>query len=78
MGTQTQSCVRIPMYCFNATGDRLLRTTGVARRIGKTPRMVRYLAEAGLIAGLKHGKLWFFRESDVIRYVRARETEYVQ
>jgi len=66
------------MSCFDAAGDRLLRTTGVARRIGKTTRMVRYLAEDGLISGFKLGKLWFFKESDVVRYIRAREAAYVQ
>ncbi len=77
MGTQSQSCACTPMSCFNADGDRLLRTTGVAHRLDRTARMVRYLAETGLIPGFKRGKLWFFRESDVIRYVREREAEYV-
>jgi hypothetical protein len=65
MGTTIQCFSAPSLECYGEAGQRLLRTTAVARRIGRTPRMVRYLAEEGLVAGFKRGKLWFFRETDV-------------
>jgi|GEM_PF-7054482 hypothetical protein len=59
--------------CFTESGDRLLCASAVARRIGRTPRMIRYLAERKQIPALKRGKLWFFRQTDVDRYCRSRE-----
>jgi hypothetical protein len=40
--------------------------------------MIRYLAETKLLQGFKHGKLWFFKESEVTRYLLTREAGYVQ
>ncbi len=77
MGTQTQFCIPASPRCFSASGERLLRTSAVAHRICRTPRMVRYLAEAGLLLGFKRGKLWFFREAEVLAFVQAREGTYV-
>lgn len=76
MATQTQ--VHFSAQCCFSNGERLLRTTAVARRISRTPRMVRYLAEARLLIGFKRGKLWFFREADVLAFLEFRESAYVQ
>jgi len=78
MGTQTQFYISTTPPCFGEAGERLLRTTAAARRLGRTPRMIRYLAETNLLPGLKHGKLWFFKESDVTKYLLTREAGYVQ
>lgn len=78
MGTQTQFYISVNMPCFGEAGERLLRTTAAARRLGRTPRMVRYLAETNILPGLKHGKLWFFKETDVTRYLLAREGTYAR
>jgi hypothetical protein len=78
METQTQFDISGNPPCFGEAGERLLRTTAVARRLGRTPRMIRYLAEANLLPGFKHGKLWFFREMDVAKYLLIREGGYVQ
>jgi len=48
--------------------DRSLRANNVARRLGVTDRDVRYLAATGKLRGFKIGKLWFFLETDVIKY----------
>jgi hypothetical protein len=40
--------------------------------------MVRYLAEARLLIGFKRGKLWFFKEADVLAFIVARDGAYVQ
>jgi helix-turn-helix protein len=77
MGTQPQFFVAAPPRCFSAAGERLLRASAVARRIHRTQRMVRYLAEAGLLPGFKCGKLWLFREADVLAFVMARDGAYV-
>lgn len=79
MGTQAQSTICASKICFTSSGDRLLCASAVARRIGKTPRMVRYLAKSGVLPGFKRGKLWFFREADVLMYTREQEAaNYVQ
>jgi hypothetical protein len=78
MGVQSQSVACDSRSCFTDSGERLMCASAVARRIGRTPRMVRYLAGTGVIGGLKQGKLWFFREKDVIQYIRVRGGSYVQ
>jgi hypothetical protein len=77
METQIQVHWCEPHSCLSGR-DRLLRATAVARRIGRTPRMVRYLAEARLLIGFKRGKLWFFKEADVLAFIVARDGAYVQ
>lgn len=75
MKTQ-EHCLQERQSVFSATGERLLRSTSVAHRIQRTPRMVRYLAERCLIKGFKRGKLWLFNQGEVERYCRSRERNY--
>lgn len=78
MATQTVNCVSASSCCFNETGDRLLRTSAVAKRLHRTMRAVRYIAERKQIPAIKRGKLWFFKESDVDEYRQYLELRYVQ
>ncbi|MGO9169783.1 MAG: helix-turn-helix domain-containing protein [Candidatus Sulfotelmatobacter sp.] len=56
---------------FTESGERLLRTSAVARRLGVTRRMVGYLAQKGRIATVRRGGLLFFKLSDVEAYQRS-------
>jgi excisionase family DNA binding protein len=58
---------------FTESGERLLRTSTVAEMIGRTPRMVRYLAAQGRIPAFKKGKLWFFKRCDIEHYLHTPE-----
>jgi hypothetical protein len=56
---------------FAESGERLLRTSAVAIRIGRTPRMVRYLVQRARLVSLRKGKLLLFKLSDVEEYCRS-------
>jgi hypothetical protein len=73
MGIQAQPTISVSQTCFTANGSRLVCASAVARSIGKTARMVRYLATSGVLPGFKRGKLWFFQVDDVSRYLREME-----
>jgi hypothetical protein len=57
---------------FTESGERLLPSSAVAHRIGRTARMVRYLIEGGQLLGVRRGKLLFCSDSEVERYKRER------
>ena len=78
MATQSIGCLSVSSCCFNEAGERLLRTWAVAKRLHRTTRAVRYMAERKQIPAIKHGKLWYFRESDVVEYGRYLELRHVQ
>jgi excisionase family DNA binding protein len=49
--------------------DKLLRVAHVAKRLGVSPRTVRYWAEVGELKGFKIGhREWRFREQDIVEY----------
>jgi hypothetical protein len=56
----------------------LLRANNVARRLGLSCRMVRYLAQTGQLRAFKVGmKIWWFVANDVESYKRLRDARYV-
>jgi hypothetical protein len=55
---------------FDSTGGRLLTAYAAAKRIQRTPRMVRYLIARGELASVRIGKLLFCLKADVERYCR--------
>ncbi len=57
---------------FSQLGERILPASAVARRIGKTPRMVRYLIARNQLLAIRRGKLLFCVESEVERYRKER------
>jgi hypothetical protein len=60
------------MYIRSA--DRLIDTYNAAKLLHLTPRMVRYLAARGLLAGIRRGpKLLYFERDRVLIYARTRE-----
>lgn len=70
----TQSILGSPSsICFTVAGERLLRTSAVAARIGVCPRMVRYLITDGRLGAIRKGKLLFCTESEVDRFLRFRK-----
>ena len=54
--------------------ERLLHAAHVAGRLGVSVRTVRYWAEVEELPGFKigKGKLWRFRETDIVEYVRRK------
>lgn len=57
--------------CFTTMGDRLLPVSVVGRRLGLSPRMVRYLIADNELPAVRRGrKLLFCREADVREYLR--------
>jgi excisionase family DNA binding protein len=58
----------------NHCGERSLRVHIVAKRLNRSRRMVRHLAQTGELHGFKIGlKLWAFRPQDVDAYRRKLE-----
>jgi len=58
----------------NQFGERPLRVHIVAKRLNRSRRMVRHLAQIGELHGFKVGpKLWAFLPQDVDAYMRKLE-----
>jgi hypothetical protein len=57
-------------FHFDRDGQRFLPASVVAKRLCRTTRMVRYLAQNGDILAFKRGKLWYFAEKAVESYSR--------
>jgi hypothetical protein len=55
--------------CFALSGDRLLSTFAVAKRLNKTPRTVRNYIHGGKLSAIRKRKLWFCKESDVVEFI---------
>jgi excisionase family DNA binding protein len=72
---RTYTCVRpVVSYstCFTIDGDRLLRTSAVAKRIGRTRRMVRIYIRDGHLKAVRKGKFWLCKASEVEGFLRQR------
>jgi len=57
-------------FHFDREGQRFLPSSVVAKRLCRTTRNVRYLAERRKIFAFKRGKLWYFPETAVESYRR--------